>query len=54
MKGLNDHPLGYNRSGQRAIDIKGTGAGRGAGRLIYEIDSNGNINIKELILNHRY
>ena len=35
-RGLNDHSLSGNRHGQRAIDIKGTGKGRGAGRIIYE------------------
>ena len=53
-RGLNDHPLSGSRSGQRAIDIKGTGKGRGAGRIIYEIDENGEINIIEIITDHKY
>jgi len=32
-RGLNAHPLSGNRSGQYAIDIKGTGRGRGKGRI---------------------
>lgn len=54
LTGLNDHPLGGNRSGQRAVDIAGTGRGRGAGRIIYEHGKNGEINIIEMILDHRY
>lgn len=53
-RGLNDHPLSGNRSGERAADIKGTGNGRGGGRIIYERDGNGNIIIKDIITNHRY
>ena len=53
-RGLNDHPLSGNRSGQRAIDIKGTGKGRGAGRIIYKIGKDGEINIIEIITDHRY
>ena len=53
-RGLNDHPLGGNRSGQRAADIKGTGSGRGAGRVVYEYGENGEINIIEIIINHNY
>ena len=54
MRGLNDHPLSGNRSGQRAIDIKGMGKGRGAGRIIYEYGPNGEINILEMLTDHRY
>ena len=53
-RGLNDHPLSGNRSGQRAIDIKGTGKGRGAGRIIYEYGENGEINLIEILTNHNY
>ena len=53
LRGLNDHPLSGTRAGQRAVDIKGTGRGRGAGRLIYEIRDN-EIHIIEIILNHKY
>ena len=53
-RGLNDHPLSGNRSGQRAIDIKGTGKGRGAGRIIYEYGENGEINIIEILTDHNY
>ena len=54
VRGLNDHPLSGNRSGQRAIDIKGTGKGRGAGRIIYEYGKNEEINILEILTDHRY
>jgi len=53
-RGLNDHALHGNRSGQRAIDIKGTGKGRGGGRMIYKYGENGEINIIEILLNHKY
>lgn len=53
-RGLNDHPLSANRSGQRAIDIRGTGRGRGAGRIIYEFGENDIINIIEIITDHKY
>lgn len=53
-RGLNDHPLSGNRSGQRAIDIKGTGKGRGAGRIIYEYGENGEINVIEILTDHKY
>jgi mRNA-degrading endonuclease RelE of RelBE toxin-antitoxin system len=53
-RGLNDHPLSDNRAGQRAIDIKGTGKGRGAGRIVYTVDSDGKINIIEILTDHRY
>ena len=43
-----------NRSGQRAIDIRGTGRGRGAGRIIYEFGENNIINIIEIITDHKY
>ncbi len=53
-RGLNDHALSNNRSGQRAIDIKGTGRGRGAGRIIYELGKNGEVNIIDILTDHRY
>jgi len=53
-KGLNDHPLSGNRSGERAVDIKGTGKGRGGGRIIYERNPDGSITVKDIILNHDY
>lgn len=53
-RGLNDHPLSGNRSGQRAIDIKGTGKGRGAGRIIYEYGDADDINIIEILTDHKY
>ena len=53
-RGLNDHPLSGARSGQRALDIKGTGKGRGAGRVVYEYVENGVIKIIEIITNHKY
>ena len=53
-RGLNDHPLRGNRSGQRAIDIKGTGKGRGAGRIVYKYGENGEIDIIEILMDHDY
>lgn len=52
--GLNDHALGHNRSGERAIDLKGVGKGRGQGRITYERDSNGNIKITDITTKHNY
>ena len=53
-RGLNDHSLSGNRHGQRAIDIKGTGKGRGAGRIIYEYGDADEINIIEILTDHKY
>ncbi|MEQ7053036.1 polymorphic toxin-type HINT domain-containing protein, partial [Paenibacillaceae sp. P-4] len=53
-RGLNDHALSNNRKGQWAVDIKGTGKGRGAGRIIYTKDSSGNINVIEVLTDHKY
>ncbi|MDF2548763.1 MAG: hypothetical protein K0R93_3661 [Anaerosolibacter sp.] len=53
-RGLNDHPLSGNRKGQRAVDIKGTGKGRGAGRVIFEKLRDGGIKIIEIITDHKY
>lgn len=33
-RGLNEHALTGNRKGQWAVDIKGTGRGRGGGRVM--------------------
>ncbi|MBP1046603.1 hypothetical protein I6N96_09915 [Enterococcus sp. BWM-S5] len=52
--GLNDHALGYDRRGERGIDIKGFGPRRGSGRLTYEKDSNGNIRVKDFLPKHNY
>lgn len=52
-RGLNQHPLTGNRSGQFAVDIKGLGRGRGGGRIIYE-NVNGIIRILEILTNHEY
>lgn len=43
-----------NRKGQWAIDIKGTGKGRGAGRVIYEKLSDGTLKIIEILTDHKY
>ncbi len=53
-RGLNEHPLSGNRSGQWAVDIKGMGRGRGAGRIIYEKISDGSIKIIEILTKHDY
>jgi len=51
---LNEHPLSGDRSGEWAVDIKGTGKGRGAGRVIYEKGKDGVIRIIEIIIDHKY
>ena len=53
-RGLNEHSLSGNRGGQWAVDIKGTGRGRGAGRIIFEKSKDGNINIIEIFTDHKY
>ena len=53
LTGLNNHSLGGNRAGQFAVDIKGLGKGRGAGRLIYE-KKNGEIHVIEILTKHDY
>lgn len=53
MRGVNEHPLSGNRAGQWAVDIKGIGSGRGAGRIIYE-KVDGIIKIIEILTDHRY
>lgn len=53
-RGLNEHPLSGNRKGQWAVDIKGTGKGRGAGRIIYTKDSDGTINVIQVLTDHNY
>ncbi|MHA6530788.1 polymorphic toxin-type HINT domain-containing protein [Paenibacillus sp. BAC0078] len=52
LRGLNAHPLSGNRKGQWAVDIKGSGSGRGDARVIYTKDSDGNINVVEVITTH--
>ncbi|MCC0567295.1 polymorphic toxin-type HINT domain-containing protein [Brevibacillus borstelensis] len=53
-RGLNEHALSGDRKGQWAVDIKGTGKGRGAGRIIYTKDSDGNISVIEVLTDHKY
>ncbi|WP_010503351.1 polymorphic toxin-type HINT domain-containing protein [Paenibacillus elgii] len=53
-RGLNEHALSGDRKGQWAVDIKGTGRGRGAGRIIYTKDSDGTINVIEVLTDHKY
>ena len=53
-RGLHDHPVSGGRSGQRAIDIKVIGKGRGQGRIVYEINSDGGIDIIEILTKHDY
>ena len=53
LRGLNNHPLKGDRLGQWAIDINGTGQGRGGGRMIYTI-IDGVIEIIELVTGHKY
>ena len=36
------------------MDIKGTGKGRGAERIIYKLGENGEINIIEILTDHKY
>ncbi|WP_060819076.1 polymorphic toxin-type HINT domain-containing protein [Paenibacillus riograndensis] len=52
LRGLNAHPLSGTRKGQWAVDIKGSGSGRGDARVIYTKDSDGNINVVEVITTH--
>ncbi|WP_455644621.1 RHS repeat domain-containing protein [Lysinibacillus xylanilyticus] len=54
LRGYNNHALTGNRKGQWAIDLKGIGKGRGAGRIIYTKNKDGSINIEEILLDHRY
>jgi len=54
LRGLNAHALKGNRSGQWAIDVKGMGRGRGAGRVIYEKLSDGSFEIIEVLTKHDY
>ena len=53
-RGLNEHPLKGNRAGQWAVDIKGTGRGRGAGRIIFKKNNDGSIDIIEILIDHKY
>ncbi|MEK3824258.1 polymorphic toxin-type HINT domain-containing protein [Paenibacillus sp. FSL K6-1558] len=52
LRGLNAHALTGKRKGQWAVDIKGSGSGRGDARVIYTKDSNGKINVVEVITSH--
>ena len=52
--GLNQHALRGDRAGQWAMDIPGTGSGRGAGRLIYSYEKDGGITLIEVLLQHNY
>lgn len=54
LRGLNDHALKGDRKGQRAVDIKGLGSGRGQGRLIYEKNKDGSIELVEILTKHDY
>ncbi|HOV28359.1 MAG TPA: hypothetical protein PK566_18640, partial [Pseudobacteroides sp.] len=54
FRGLNNHALKGNRKGQWALDIAGTGNGRGGGRVIYKKLDDGNFEIIELIEGHKY
>ncbi|MBB5194305.1 methylase of polypeptide subunit release factors [Anaerocolumna cellulosilytica] len=53
-QGLNEHPLSGDRKGQWAVDMKGTGKGRGKGRIIYEKGKDGIIKIIEILTDHNY
>ena len=53
-RGLNQHALGKDRAGQFAIDIPGTGKGRGAGRLIFRETKEGAVEILDVLLKHNY
>ncbi|TKC92125.1 hypothetical protein E8A74_50350 [Polyangium fumosum] len=52
--GLNQHALRANRAGQWAMDIRGMGGGRGAGRIIYEYLEDGAIRLVEVLTKHNY
>jgi|GEM_PF-835263 len=54
FRGLHNHPLNGNRKGQWALDVNGTGGGRGGGRVIYEKLNDGNFEIVEIIKGHNY
>lgn len=51
---MNDHSVTGDRRGKRAVYIKGTGKGRGAGRIIYKVGKDGEVNIIKIITDHRY
>ena len=53
LRGLNNHRLIRSRKGQFALDLKGTGKGRGDGRIIYTKKSDGSINIIEVLTDHK-
>lgn len=52
--GGNIHKLKGKRKNQWAIDVKGTGKGRGGGRLIFTRDAEGNIDVIDVVSNHNY
>ncbi|MEJ8303113.1 polymorphic toxin-type HINT domain-containing protein [Saccharibacillus sacchari] len=52
LTGLNAHPLSHNRKGQWAVDVKGTGRGRGDGRVIYTKEADGSINVVKVLTTH--
>ncbi|MBU5254595.1 type II toxin-antitoxin system YafQ family toxin [Tissierella praeacuta] len=51
LKQLEDHALKGDRKGQRALDLKGSGRGRGKLRIIYEVEK-GTIRIVEIVDYH--
>ncbi|WP_077836256.1 hypothetical protein [Clostridium felsineum] len=53
-RGLNEHPLSGDRAGERAVDIKGIGRGRGQGRIVYKKNADGSIDIIEILTKHDY
>jgi len=53
-RGLNDHALTGDRAGQRAVDIKGIGKGKGQGRIVYKKNSDGSIEIIKVLTKHDY
>ena len=52
--GGNIHDLGKQLAGYKAIDLPGTGKGRGAGRIVFKELSNGVIEILGLVKGHNY
>nr|WP_269671042.1 polymorphic toxin-type HINT domain-containing protein [Paenibacillus sp. 481] len=52
LRGLHAHALSGKRKGQWAVDIKGSGRKRGDARVIYTKESNGDINVIEVITTH--
>ena len=52
--GGQQHSLGKERSGEKAISIPGFGGGRGAGRIIYEETEGGGIRVLRITTKHNY